>query len=278
MSALLSEIAAKGDPARGEQIFRRKDLACLKCHAIAGAGGQVGPGLESIGASAPPDYLVDSILQPNKQVKEGYHATAVATDDGKIFTGIQIRKTDSELVLRDAEGNEVTIPTGSIAEQKMAGSIMPAGLADELTRPELVDLVRFLSELGKVGGYSVGTKRVLRRWEVAEGTSWRPVYTTVAGLLPPDEWKAPGQARTMLQASTGGPIKLAVESAHAAGLAFSIDGKPITPEGDGTLRVDLTPGMHTLDVAIPAGRREGIRVVLEEIPGSPARVQAVLGK
>ncbi len=278
MSALLTEVASQGNPSRGERIFRRKDLACLKCHAIAGAGGQVGPGLESIGASAPPDYLVDSILQPNKQVKEGYHATAVATDDGRIFTGIPIRKTDSELVLRDTEGNEVTLPTGSIVEQKMAGSIMPAGLADELTRPELVDLVRFLTELGKVGGSSVGTKRVLRRWEVAEGPSWRPAYTTVAGLLPPDEWKAPGQARTMLQASIGGPVQLAVEPAHASGLAFSIDGKPITPEADGNLRVDLKPGTHTLNVAIPAGLHEGIRVVLEEIPGSPARVQAVLGK
>ena len=31
---------------------------------------------------------------------------------------------------------------------------MPVGLADTLTRGELVDLVRFLSELGKVGPYA----------------------------------------------------------------------------------------------------------------------------
>ena len=98
----------------------------------------------------------------------------------------------------------------------MAGSIMPAGLADELTRPELVDLVRFLSELGKVGPYSVGTRRVFRRWQVLEPTpdardalarggpeavlrddrklAWRPAYTTVAGSLPPSEWATPAQA------------------------------------------------------------------------------------
>ena len=35
-------------------------------------------------------------------------------------------------------------------------SLMPDGLADTLTRGELVDLVRFLSELGKVGPYSLG--------------------------------------------------------------------------------------------------------------------------
>src|SRR5262249_17900069 len=47
MARLLSDVAHVGDPARGELIFRREDLTCQKCHAIAGAGGQVGPGLES---------------------------------------------------------------------------------------------------------------------------------------------------------------------------------------------------------------------------------------
>ena len=59
---------------RGEAVFRRKDLTCLKCHSIAGAGGLVGPDLVSIGASAQVDYLVESLLVPNKAVKEGYHA------------------------------------------------------------------------------------------------------------------------------------------------------------------------------------------------------------
>ena len=87
----------------------------------------MGPGLESIGASAQPDYLVDSLLEPGKAVKENYHALVVATSDGKVYTGIKLRQTDSELVLRDAEDREIAIPTGSIEEQKTAGSLMPAG-------------------------------------------------------------------------------------------------------------------------------------------------------
>ena len=47
---------------------------------------------------------------------------------------------------------------------------MPAGLIEGLTRPELIDLVRFLSQLGKIGPFSVGTDRVLRRWQVLEAT------------------------------------------------------------------------------------------------------------
>jgi putative heme-binding domain-containing protein len=312
MARLLADVARVGDPARGERIFRRKDLTCQKCHAIAGAGGQVGPSLESIGASAQPDYLVDSILQPNKQVKENYHALAVATDDGRIYTGIKVRQTDGELVLRDAEDREVAIPLPSIDEQKTAGSIMPAGLADGLTRPELVDLVRFLSELGKVGPYAAGTRRICRRWEVLELTpeardalarvgpegvlgdgrklTWRPAYTMVDGVLPASEWDVAsrrrpssvpiGLARTQIQVTTGGKVKLSLDS--TVGLSFYLDGRRVEPtrnsDGSGALVLDLSPGMHTVAVAISDNRRDGIRYILEDVPGSPARAQVVLGK
>ena len=42
---------------------------------------------------------------------------------------------------------------------------MPVGLADALTHGELIDLVRFMSELGKVGPYAVDKSRVVRRWQ-----------------------------------------------------------------------------------------------------------------
>ena len=73
---------ATGDPVRGEAVFRRKELQCLACHGTGGAGGQVGPDLTSIGASAPVDYLVESLLIPNKAVKEGYHAVRIVTANG----------------------------------------------------------------------------------------------------------------------------------------------------------------------------------------------------
>src|SRR5262249_2130719 len=74
MKQMVADVAAKGDAARGELVYRRKDMACLKCHSIAGAGGLAGPDLVSLGASAQVDYIIDSLLLPNKQVKEGYNA------------------------------------------------------------------------------------------------------------------------------------------------------------------------------------------------------------
>ena len=290
-------------------------MTCLKCHAIAGAGGQLGPGLESIGSSAQVDYLIDSLLQPGKSVKENYHAVVVATAEGKVYTGIKLRQTDSELVLRDAEDREVSIPLSSIEEQKTAGSLMPAGLTDSLTRPELIDLVRFLSELGKIGPYSVGTDRVFRSWRVlgswpvhdtshsrssAElagvevvfrnepALTWQPVYTTVAGLIPLAELKenrlkgAPtpiALARTQLEVTSPGKVKIGFNSTES--LTIWIDRRRVEPTADSpqAIVLDLARGSHTLTLAVNlAHRREGVRCVLVDLPDSPARTQVVLGK
>ena len=87
----------------------------------------------SIGASAPVDYLVESILNPNKAVKENYHGITVATQDGKLTSGIVVRDGQSELVLRTPEDLEVTIDKSQIEERAQAGSLMPVGLVETLT-------------------------------------------------------------------------------------------------------------------------------------------------
>src|SRR5205823_6291434 len=127
---LLDEVSKKGSAARGEIVYRRKDQACLKCHAIAGAGGQVGPDMSSIGASAQPDYLVESLLQPSAKIKEGYHSLIVTNDKGQIITGVKVRETGKELVLRNAEDKEIVIAKKEIEDSKNGGSLMPEGLTD----------------------------------------------------------------------------------------------------------------------------------------------------
>ena len=103
MKALVAEVAEKGNAHRGEAIYRRKELNCLKCHTIGGAGGRVGPDMLSLGSSAQIDYIAESLLAPNKKVKENFNSLVVVTDDGKVRSGIKLRQTDTDLLLRDAE-------------------------------------------------------------------------------------------------------------------------------------------------------------------------------
>jgi putative heme-binding domain-containing protein len=304
LQALVTDVQRHGDPARGERIYRRQDTTCMKCHAIAGAGGQVGPDLVSIGASAQVDYLIESILLPNKAIKENYHTLVVTTNDDRLFTGVKVRETKTELVLRDAEDREVAIPIKDITTRDQGRSLMPEGLADSLTRGELIDLVRFLSELGKVGPYAVGKAKVVRRWQVLDATpparallrqgaaavgnspglTWSPAYGTVSGVLPledlprldgPRGGAMLGVARCQLDVSTGGPVALRLNSAR--GLTVWLDGLPL--EAGERMTLDVKPGTHTLTFAVDlARRRAGLRCELDEVPGSPARVNAVTGK
>ncbi len=302
---LLADIVAHGNATRGEAIFRRESTQCLKCHAIAGAGGQVGPSLESLGGSAQVDYILDSILEPAKAVKENFHATVVATTDGKVITGVKVRQTDSDLVLRDAEDRLVSVPVKSIEEQKIGGSLMPAGLTDPLTRAELIDLVKFLSELGKVGPYSVSKAPLARRWQVlqprddmrmhlhisgydfvATDTSfvWKPAYATVAGVLPdadvttlptPPADPKLGMARCEVEVTTPGKLRFALP--NIKGLRLWVDG--IRRDATETLDLDLKPGMHVFTFLLPKDTpTSGLRLELRDLPESPARAQMVLGK
>jgi putative heme-binding domain-containing protein len=297
LEQLIAEVRSS-DPALGERVYRRKDLLCQKCHAIAGAGGQVGPDLSSIGASAPIDYLIESLIQPNKAVKEGFHSLLITTKKGQQFSGLKVRQSQTELVLRTAEDKELTIPVKEIEEQSVGGSLMPDGLTDTLTRGELVALVRFLSELGKIGPYSVSKARLVRRWQTLEDSPavrrllqqgpgpvqddpafiWGPAYSTVSGGLPVAELSGLERlalVRFQLDVTTAGPVLLKL--GPSLGLSLWLNQKPVPVRE--TLTLDLPIGQHTVTMAIDLSvKREELRCEIEDQPGSPARVRIVGGK
>jgi putative heme-binding domain-containing protein len=305
MQQLVKDVIERGDANRGENVFRRPDNNCFKCHSIAGAGGQAGPDLISIGASAQIDYLIESLLDPNKKVKEGFHSVVVATNDGRVLTGIKVRQTDSELVLRNAEDQEISIPVSSIEEQKTGGSIMPSGLTDPLTHAELLDLVRFLSLLGKSDGpFAVSQVMVARRWQVLEAneeaaqdivqivneaareknTRWKSVYSKVSGELPLEALQSNKFAyrgstvsigRCQLDVSQPGPVTLRVNAVE--GLQLWLDQDTVELRHEITL--NLTPGKHTLTFAIDLSvRSHGLRCELHDIAESSAHATFVMAK
>jgi putative heme-binding domain-containing protein len=306
MAELVTLAKEKGNASRGELVFRRKEMQCLKCHAIGGAGGVVGPDLVSIGASAQPDYLVESLLEPVKKVKEGYHSLQVLTQDGEVVAGIPVRENKTELVLRNAEDKVITVPKSEIAQRKEGRSLMPDGTVDSLTKDELVDLVRFLSELGKVGDFAVSKARIARRYSVLPWTkeahhvlnrtsfdsaagggpefTWEPAYSRVSGDLPltglPTYEVHKGQPpttflRTEIEVTTPGKVQLVV--GNPQGVALWVDGKPTSLAEKTTL--DLAAGRHALTLAVDRqARNDSVRLELADVPGSACQAQFVGGK
>ncbi len=303
---LAADVLQHGDPARGEAIYRREALQCMKCHAIGGAGGTVGPDIVSLGATAPVDYLIESLLEPNAKVKENFHAVLVATDEGKVIAGIPVRQSETELVLRDAEDRQIVIPADAIEEKRESRSLMPDGLVDTLTRQELIDLTRFLSELGKVGPYAIGQERVARRWQTLAWTqeahqrlnrtsydtaatadpalTWTPAYSRVSGELPVEELPRfvvhrdldPASfVRCEVEAASAGNVQLAFNSVE--GLSLWLDGKPTALRPQTT--VNLAPGRHTLTLAINREERQTpLRLELTDAAGSTAQANFTAGK
>jgi putative heme-binding domain-containing protein len=144
-------VRTRASAARGEAIYRREALRCVACHRVGREGGRVGPDLTAIGASSQLDYLIDSLVHPAKNVKEGYSTLVIQSLDGRVVAGIPLTRSSEEVVLRDATNREVRIRIADIEEESAGTSLMPAGLVDALSREELADLVRYLSELGRAG-------------------------------------------------------------------------------------------------------------------------------
>ena len=182
LDRMLSDVGSKGNAERGERIFRRMDLGCTTCHALSGAGGGVGPDLSPIGSSSPVDYIVNSIMLPDQAIKEEFQTLVVQTLDGQVFQGIVADKDDKRIILKEATGSLRTVPTAEVDESKAGGSLMPKGLVNFLTRAEFVDLVRFLSDLGKPGPYAIRSTPTIQRWRVL-----KPVPTALAQSVPTPE-------------------------------------------------------------------------------------------
>lgn len=312
LAEMTKAVLAQGDPARGELVFRRKELSCMKCHAISGSGGLVGPDMTSIGASAQVDYLIESMVNPNKAIKENYHSIVVTTDDGKVFNGIKVRQDNNELVLRDAEDRLINISVKKIEEQKNGKSLMPEGLVDSLTQGELLDLVRFLSELGKVGPYGPGKASIVRRFEAIEpdanaytvlarkgqdafanpdeNLKWSAVYAMVDGFLPLRDLPLLQQKRSLekvthsmafvrfgFETSSQGNVKISLEK--PVGMSAWIDGKPIAIAPTGLINVKVTPGVHKVIIKMEqSSKTEGVKVEVEDDKENPAKVKIAQGK
>lgn len=144
--AFVTEVRAHGDPGRGAAIFARKELGCTSCHKINGAGGVIGPDLTALGTAQPIDFIARAILEPQKEIKEGFISVSIATKDGDDYQGYIVRETREEVILRDPLPNrEVRIPRAQIATLRANGSLMPNGLADSLSVEEFRDLVAYLA-------------------------------------------------------------------------------------------------------------------------------------
>jgi putative heme-binding domain-containing protein len=135
-----------GDAVHGEKLFRDlKGLACIKCHAVSGKGGQVGPDLAGVALKYKRDDLMTSVLEPSKVIAQGYETIVITTDQGTVLTGVFKGETADAVNMADKDGKLHSIPKKEIDTRKFSPvSTMPNGLNEGMTLQDFADVIAFL--------------------------------------------------------------------------------------------------------------------------------------
>jgi quinoprotein glucose dehydrogenase len=137
-----------GDAEAGKRIFLQKaEVSCLRCHKIKGEGGDVGPELAGIGAKQTREYLLESIVDPNRQIAKGFETVVLTLKNGKVETGVLKAEDAKEVHLMTAEAKLVVVSKDQIDERRTGKSAMPEDIIKNLSKAELRDLVEFLAGL-----------------------------------------------------------------------------------------------------------------------------------
>ncbi len=147
-------LPGKGKADHGKALFDDlKGVACLKCHAIAGKGGLVGPELSGVGLKYAREELITSVLYPSQRISSGYEPVILATADGRVLTGIVKAETTDAIEIEDAEAKRIKVSKADIDARKMSDvSLMPNGLAEGLTATDFADLIAYLETLKDTAG------------------------------------------------------------------------------------------------------------------------------
>ncbi len=142
----IDALDGKPNAITGERIFfNRKIATCGNCHQVNERGTRVGPDLTHIGHGASRARILESILQPNKEVSPYQRAWIITMKNGNVHTGIAMRRGGNSEVYLGIDGKEIRLDKRQI-KSKIEGhhSLMPEGLVHTMTLNELRDVLEFL--------------------------------------------------------------------------------------------------------------------------------------
>ncbi|MBB75744.1 MAG: hypothetical protein CMJ75_14660 [Planctomycetaceae bacterium] len=144
VEAFQPALQRQGDPARGQQVFKK---VCSACHRLEGVGTALGADLRGIRNRGLAAILLN-ILDPNREVKPKYLAYVVTTLDARVITGMIESESANSLLLRRPDGVRVEVPRAEIDQMSSTGlSFMPEGLEKELDLAKMADLLAYLDSL-----------------------------------------------------------------------------------------------------------------------------------
>lgn len=131
----------------GQSVFTSNPTAqCVRCHALNGSGGQVGPPMDDIGNRLTREQILEALIEPSKRIAPGYGSVALTLTNGQEVTGLLEEENEESLVLRTSDAEPLEVAHSRIQTRRNLPSGMPA-MGKMISKRELRDLIEYLSNL-----------------------------------------------------------------------------------------------------------------------------------
>jgi putative heme-binding domain-containing protein len=125
---------------------------CIRCHAIKGEGGNVGPDLTQIGTRFSTKDIMEAILLPSKTISDQYATTEFQLKNGKSMVGKITNQDDENYYIAQnpyVADILVKVPKKNVLSKNYSSvSSMLPGMVNSLNAEELRDLVAYLKSGG----------------------------------------------------------------------------------------------------------------------------------
>ena len=130
-----------GSPYSGRDLYLQR---CAACHKLFHKGGDIGPNLTAY-QRTDLDTLLPAILDPSREIREGYDHMQVQTKDGRRLSGFLSDRTNRLLILRGIDGSDTVVEQAQLESTHISPrSLMPEGLLTGLTDQQLRDFFAYL--------------------------------------------------------------------------------------------------------------------------------------
>jgi putative heme-binding domain-containing protein len=142
LTAYQDVLKQTGDIAHGRAVFAK---SCSVCHRLDNVGHEVGPDLAQL-QNKSPAYLLQEILDPNRNVDSRFVEYRAMTKAGRDYSGLLHAESATSVTLRAQDGREQVLLRGEIESLDSTGrSLMPDGLEKDLSRQDLADLLAYIT-------------------------------------------------------------------------------------------------------------------------------------
>ena len=168
IDAWMKKVGTGGDAEAGWRVFFGATANCSACHQHHGRGATIGPALTGVGAQRDRRRLLQSILEPSREIAPMYVPFTIVTVEGRVHQGLKIQGGGKSNTFLGSDGKQFEILLKDIElQQPSSKSIMPDGLYKNLTVDQIRDLLALLSQTSEESG-AAPLRRSTTRFD-----SWR---------------------------------------------------------------------------------------------------------